>query len=180
MQVGCDMAALSAGGRAPQGCAVFEAFATVFGRILGASRPRATCRRRFPFPLAASGSCGQRWSAWSRAWTCRWTPLRGLNPKPCPQTLKIRCAVCNAAMRGLDAQVDWDKRIEALLRLEGLIKGGAAQLDGFADALKLMRDPLTAQINDRSVVPPGARHCTLILLCILCWFQRQQVCPLTA
>jgi hypothetical protein len=52
--------------------------------------------------------------------------------------------------RALDLREDWTRRIEALVRLEGLAKGGAAAFDGFFDALRLLKDQLTDQLNDRS------------------------------
>lgn len=42
--------------------------------------------------------------------------------------------------------------MQALVRVEGLVRGGAAGLDGFLDMLKPLRQPLTVQINDRSVL----------------------------
>lgn len=40
--------------------------------------------------------------------------------------------------------------VQALVRVEGLVRGGAAGLDGFLDMLKPLRQPLTVQVNDRS------------------------------
>ena len=40
--------------------------------------------------------------------------------------------------------------LQALLRVEGLVRGGAAGLDGFLEMLKPLRQPLTVQVNDRS------------------------------
>ena len=40
--------------------------------------------------------------------------------------------------------------MQALVRVEGLVRGGAAGLDGFLDMLKPLRQPLTVQVNDRS------------------------------
>ena len=43
--------------------------------------------------------------------------------------------------------------LQALLRLEGLVKGGAAAFDGFLDTLKTLQQVLTVQLNDRSALP---------------------------
>ena len=40
--------------------------------------------------------------------------------------------------------------MQALVRVEGLVRGGAAGLDGFLEVLKPLRQPLTVQVNDRS------------------------------
>ena len=40
--------------------------------------------------------------------------------------------------------------LQALVRVEGLVRGGAAGLEGFLDMLKPLRQPLTVQVNDRS------------------------------
>ena len=40
--------------------------------------------------------------------------------------------------------------MQALVRVEGLVRGGAAGLDGFLEMLKPLRQPLTVQVNDRS------------------------------
>ena len=40
--------------------------------------------------------------------------------------------------------------LQALVRVEGLVRGGAAGLDGFLDMLKPLRQPITVQVNDRS------------------------------
>ena len=44
--------------------------------------------------------------------------------------------------------------LQALLRLEGLVKGGAAAFDSFLDTLKTLQQVLTVQLNDRSALPP--------------------------
>lgn len=47
---------------------------------------------------------------------------------------------------GLALSEEWDKRIMALERLEGLLMGGAARLESCCDILKSLKDPLTAQV----------------------------------
>lgn len=61
-------------------------------------------------------------------------------------------AEVEALARRLDVGEDWMRRIQALLRLEGLIKGGAASLPGFSDAARALQAPITAQLLDRSVL----------------------------
>lgn len=69
---------------------------------------------------------------------------------------------------GLQSSVAWNKRINAMVQLEGLVKGNAADyLDAFVDALKLMKDSLTFQLGERrSAVSRQACH----LLCCLAAF----------
>ena len=57
-----------------------------------------------------------------------------------------------ALVKQLDVGEEWTVRIQALLRLEGLVKGGAASLPGFSDATKALQAPVTAQLLDRSRV----------------------------
>ena len=47
----------------------------------------------------------------------------------------------------------WCGVVQALVRVEGLVRGGAAGLEGFLDLLKPLRQPLTVQVNDRSAQP---------------------------
>lgn len=47
---------------------------------------------------------------------------------------------------GLALSEEWDNRILAMGRLEGLVMGGAARLDSFCDVLKSLKDSLTAQV----------------------------------
>jgi hypothetical protein len=43
--------------------------------------------------------------------------------------------------------VEWTQRVDALLRLEGLVKGGAAGFAGFSELLLALRDALTNQVR---------------------------------
>lgn len=43
--------------------------------------------------------------------------------------------------------VEWTQRVDALLRLEGLVKGGAAAWPTFPELLAGLRDVLTAQVG---------------------------------
>lgn len=52
-------------------------------------------------------------------------------------------------IRQLNVDEEWTRRIEALLRLEGLVKGGAAAIPGFLDQLKTLQDPIIVQLQDR-------------------------------
>jgi len=47
----------------------------------------------------------------------------------------------------LGSTIDWTERINALVRLEGLIRGGAARYPSLSGGLKMLRDPLVAQVN---------------------------------
>jgi hypothetical protein len=63
----------------------------------------------------------------------------------------------------LTPSTDWTQRVDALLRLEGLLLGGAAQLAGFAEVLQALRDPLIAQVGRDvalccSLPPPEDAH----------------------
>lgn len=50
----------------------------------------------------------------------------------------------------LGPAVDWQKRIAAMERINGLLAGGAAEFSAAFDAsLRLLRDPLTRQVIDR-------------------------------
>lgn len=54
---------------------------------------------------------------------------------------------------------DWDKRIAAMVRLEGLVKGGAAAFDQFGELLRPLVDLLAQQLGDRrSAVTRQAAH----------------------
>ncbi|KAL4451390.1 hypothetical protein ABPG77_009462 [Micractinium sp. CCAP 211/92] len=56
--------------------------------------------------------------------------------------------------------VEWTARVDALLRIEGLVKGGAASWPAFPELLTvLLRDPLAAQLQERrSAVSRQACH----------------------
>ena len=61
------------------------------------------------------------------------------------QSMQFKLHVnCEASYTGLAL-------LQALLRVEGLVRGGAAGLDGFLEMLKPLRQPLTVQLNDRCV-----------------------------
>ena len=56
----------------------------------------------------------------------------------------------DAITRSLGFDVDWEKRIVALERLEGLVAGNAPQLGHvFEAAVRSLQDPLIQQITDR-------------------------------
>ncbi|PSC71695.1 CLIP-associated -like isoform A [Micractinium conductrix] len=60
----------------------------------------------------------------------------------------------------LSPSTEWTLRVDALLRLEGLVKGGAAELPAFADLVSmLLRDALATQLQERrSAVSRQACH----------------------
>eukprot|EP00887_Chlorella_sp_A99_P007207 scaffold2.g7207.t1 len=69
-----------------------------------------------------------------------------------------------AAAVGLAATADWVQRVEALLRLEGLVKGGAAERPALLDLLLGLRNVLSAQLQDRrSAVSRQACHVVAVL-----------------
>lgn len=49
--------------------------------------------------------------------------------------------------RSLGSTVDWVDRIHAIIRLEGLILGGATQYQSFLELLRNLKDPLVAQVS---------------------------------
>eukprot|EP00775_Hariotina_reticulata_P009313 gene9313-9478_t len=68
------------------------------------------------------------------------------------------------------AAVDWEKRVAALLRLEGLVKGGAAGNFEvcFLEHLRQLRDPILEQMGDRrSAVSRQAAHLMEVLAAAL-------------
>lgn len=71
-------------------------------------------------------------------------------------------------------QVDWQKRIEALARCEGIVLGGGAQWGNFVEVLRnQLRDLLSLQIGDRCALQPlvdsrrqnSSRHGGVLLIC---------------
>lgn len=62
---------------------------------------------------------------------------------------------CSAALRAemehlpdlLVSSVDWTQRVDALLRLEGLVQSGAAGFATFPELLLGVRDSLAAQVH---------------------------------
>lgn len=73
-------------------------------------------------------------------------------PPAAGKRLRLRCKDSRKSTNGatLTWQVNWDKRVAALARCEGLIAGGAAAFDTLPDLLRrLLRDPLSLQIADR-------------------------------
>jgi len=66
---------------------------------------------------------------------------------------------CAKLLPQLDVKNDWDSRIKAMLQLEGMVLGGAAQLNNFLDELRNLKDAVTEQLNDRrSAVSRVACH----------------------
>ena len=68
----------------------------------------------------------------------------------------------------LDPNIEWTQRVNAMLRLEGLVKGGAAASPLFVELLPSMQIPLNDQLQDRrSAISRQACHliCTLIQAC---------------
>lgn len=69
---------------------------------------------------------------------------------------------------GLEPNLPWDQRVTTMLRFEGLVKGGAAELPFFAELLPSTQLSLTAQLQDRrSAISRQACHLisTLIQAC---------------
>ena len=60
-------------------------------------------------------------------------------------------AEVDGLIRHLNVDVEWARRIEALLRLEGLVRGGATGVPGFSDMLKALQEPIVVQLLDRCV-----------------------------
>lgn len=52
----------------------------------------------------------------------------------------------------LGSTMDWVERIQALIKLEGLVRGGANQWGSLVDGLKQLKDPLVAQVGNLSGV----------------------------
>lgn len=53
--------------------------------------------------------------------------------------------------RSLGSTVDWVDRIHAIIRLEGLILGGATQWPAFLELLRNLKDPLVAQVSTSQI-----------------------------
>jgi CLIP-associating protein 1/2 len=69
---------------------------------------------------------------------------------------------------GLEPNLPWDQRVTTMLRLEGLVKGGAPELPVFADLLPSTQPCLAAQLQDRrSAISRQACHLisTLVQAC---------------
>jgi hypothetical protein len=89
------------------------------------------------------------------------TPLR------CGSERELSAEV-EALIASLAPSQEWDVRMGALARLEGLVMGGAARMDGFQAALRALRDVLLAQMADRrSSVVKQACHLAVVLAAAL-------------
>eukprot|EP00824_Muranothrix_gubernata_P015246 TRINITY_DN3166_c0_g1_i1.p1 TRINITY_DN3166_c0_g1~~TRINITY_DN3166_c0_g1_i1.p1 ORF type:complete len:1165 (+),score=209.18 TRINITY_DN3166_c0_g1_i1:276-3497(+) len=64
-----------------------------------------------------------------------------------------------------DYQAEWDKRINVIRRLEGIILGGACDLESFPNVLsRLLREPIVTQVQDlRSAVVKETCNCIALL-----------------
>lgn len=60
-------------------------------------------------------------------------------------------AEVDGLIRQLSADEEWTRRIDALLRVEGLVRGGATGVPGFAELLKTLQEPIVVQVLDRCV-----------------------------
>lgn len=61
-----------------------------------------------------------------------------------------------AVASSLVPSAEWTHRVEALLRLEGLVLGGAAQYANFAEGMTaLVREPLVSQVRPPLGSGPG-------------------------
>jgi hypothetical protein len=83
----------------------------------------------------------------------------------CERELASEMDKIAAALEGGTAAADWQKRIAALVALEGLVKGGAAGFEGaFDDGLKALREAIGEQLLDRrSSVSRQACHALAVL-----------------
>lgn len=73
----------------------------------------------------------------------------------------------NAIAESLQPTIDWEKRVHALLRLEGLVKGGVTNKfpNQFFDMLQSLHGLLAAQLQDRrSAVSRQACHVVSLLV----------------
>ena len=92
-----------------------------------------------------------------------------VHPQPvrCTSERELAAEV-EALLASLAATQEWDVRMAALARLEGLVMGGAARVEGFQAALRALRDALTAQLSDRrSSVVKQACHLLVVLAAAL-------------
>jgi CLIP-associating protein 1/2 len=92
-----------------------------------------------------------------------------VHPQPvrCASERELASEV-EALLAALAATQEWDVRMAALARLEGLVMGGAARVDGFQQALRSLRDALLAQLSDRrSSVVKQACHLLVVLAAAL-------------
>lgn len=91
------------------------------------------------------------------------TELRNVDAIPVDSERMLR-AELDKIGSSLALAVDWDKRVQAMLRFEGLLKGGAATFECFYDQVYTLKDPLVQQVQDRrSAIARQACH----LLCCL-------------
>ena len=66
-------------------------------------------------------------------------------PVPVFSEEQLRCELESVA-GSLKPSIDWVQRVDALVRLESLVLGGATHFAGFTEGLQALRDPLIAQV----------------------------------
>ena len=89
----------------------------------------------------------------------------GDSPKPVnvDSERELSNEIDKAATR-LDPAREWTDRVAAMVRVEALLLGGAAEWDGFPALLGKLRGPLTAQVADRrSSIVRQAAHLLVVL-----------------
>ena len=89
----------------------------------------------------------------------------GDSPKPVnvDSERELSNEIDKAATR-LDPAREWTDRVAAMVRVEALLLGGAAEWDGFPTLLGKLRGPLTAQVADRrSSIVRQAAHLLVVL-----------------
>ena len=89
----------------------------------------------------------------------------GDSPKPVnvDSERELSNEIDKAATR-LDPAREWTDRVAAMVRVEALLLGGAAEWDGFPASLGKLRGPLTAQVADRrSSIVRQAAHLLVVL-----------------
>lgn len=75
-------------------------------------------------------------------------------------------AEAEAIAAALGPAADWQKRIAAMERINGLLAGGATEFtSGFDAALRTLRDPLTRQVVDRCTRWPAEGAMTWDVSC---------------